>query len=119
MPPDRPAKATREIAGVEVQGPSESVDIECMSDREQLWFTPLLVFLLVSIALIAASAGERSDLQTFGAILAVFLGAVTILRRELGPWFQDPATPRTLDMDIPVTSGGFLVIAVGAGFLIA
>jgi hypothetical protein len=90
-----------------------------MSDREQIWYTPLLVFCLVAIALLGALAGRRDDTQTFGAILAVFFGAVTMLRSELGPWFREPDDTTRTDVELPLNTCGVLVIAVGAAFLLS
>jgi hypothetical protein len=89
-----------------------------MSDREQVWYTPLLVFCLISIALLGAMADRRSDTQTFCAILAVFFGAATILRSEFGSWFRRQTPEERLDLERLITTGGALVIAVGAAFLL-
>ena len=90
-----------------------------MSERDQCWYTPLLVFCLVSIALLAATAEQRSTTQTFCAILAVFFGAATILRTDFGPWFRDQDAARARLLEAALTGCGVLVIAVGAAFLLS
>jgi hypothetical protein len=86
--------------------------------RDELWYTPLLVFCLVSIALLAALADRRGFEQTACAILAVFFGAATVLRTDFGPWFAgSEAAERALDASL--TACGVLVIAVGAAFLLS
>jgi len=90
-----------------------------MSERDQRWYTPLLVFCLVSIALLAAMADQRSTTQTFSAILAVFFGAATILRTDFGPWFRDLGAARARLLEAALTGCGVLVIAVGAAFLLS
>lgn len=88
-----------------------------MRERDQLWYTPLLVFCLVSIALLAALADRRSSEQTAFAILAVFFGAATILRADFGPWFKgSQAMERSIDATL--TACGVLVMGVGAAFLL-
>ena len=90
-----------------------------MSERDQRWYTPLLVFCLVSIALLAAMADRRTTLQTSCAIFAVFLGAATILRFDFGPWFRGAReAARERQVEASLTGCGVLVIAVGAAFLI-
>ena len=90
-----------------------------MGKEEQAWYTPLLVFCLVSIALLAALADRRDIVQTFAAILGVFFGAATILRSEFGPWFRGGRLMRERGIDVSVTTCGVLVIGVGAAFLLS
>ena len=89
-----------------------------MSERDQRWYTPLLVFCLVSTALLAAMADQRSVTQTTCAILSVFFGAATILRSDFGPWFGGPDHTRERLMEVSLTTSGVVVIAVGAAFLL-
>ena len=90
-----------------------------MSEQDQRWYTPLLVFCLVSIALLAAMAEQRSVIQTSCAILAVFFGAATILRTDFGPWFKGHDATRARLVEASLTGCGVLVIAVGAAFLLS
>ena len=76
------------------------------------------MFCLVSIALLAALADQRSTTQTFCAILAVFFGAATTLRSDFGPWFRSRNAVRERFTETSLTGCGVLIIAVGAGFLL-
>lgn len=81
----------------------------------QPWFVPALVLSLIAIACLGVTADRRSELQITCAVLAVFLGAVTIVHRELGTWFNGMTRAGS---DVPLTSGGALSLAVGAAFLV-
>jgi hypothetical protein len=94
---------------------ADSANVEA---KDQAWYTPLLVFCLVSIALLAGLADRRDLVQTFGAILAVFFGAATILRTEFGPWFRGNGGMSDRAMEFSLTGCGVLVIGVGAAFLL-
>src|SRR5687768_16401764 len=96
----------------------EPADNLRMSEKDQRWYTPLLVFCLVSIALLAAMADQRSAAQTSFAVLAVFFGAVTILRSDFSAWFRGQGSAEERGMDASLTGCGVLVIAVGAAFLL-
>ena len=50
----------------------------------QGWFVPALVTALIAIALLGPLTDRRSALQMTAAVLAVFVGAVTVLRGEWG-----------------------------------
>jgi hypothetical protein len=78
------------------------------------WFVPVLVFSLVAIAFLGTMIDRRSAVQITTAVLAVFLGAVTILRSEFGDWFHGA----TRGDNAPLTGSGALVLAVGAAFLV-
>lgn len=87
--------------------------VESDFHRQSVWFVPVLVLALVSIALLGTLADRRDSLQLSAAVLAVFFGAVTVLRGEVGTWLRDSGA-----RDVPLTSSGALGIAVGAAFLI-
>jgi hypothetical protein len=77
------------------------------------WFVLLLVAALVSIALLGSMADRRDALQLSAAVLAVFVGAVTILRGEVSTWLRNAAS-----RDLPLSGSGVLGVVVGAAFLI-
>jgi hypothetical protein len=81
------------------------------------WFVPVLVAALVLIALLGSLSDRRSATQLTAAVLAVFFGAVAVLRRDLGTWFSTGALGEA-HRDVPLTGSGALVVAVGAAFLV-
>lgn len=98
-------------------GPDEA-DRSCVRDEEQTWYAPLMVFCLVSAALLAALAERRDLLQTVAAILAVLVGALIVLRGEFLPWFRSANTGLQRGVGVSVTMCGALVVGAGAAFLL-
>jgi hypothetical protein len=82
-------------------------------DQPGVWFAPVLVAALVAIALLGSMADRRDALQISAAVLAVFLGAVTVLRGEVSTWLRNAA-----NRDLPLSASGVLGVVVGAAFLI-
>jgi hypothetical protein len=82
-------------------------------EKPGAWFAPVLVAALVSIALLGPIADRRDAFQVSAAVLAVFIGAVTILRGEVSTWLRDAA-----NRDVPLSGSGVLGVVVGAAFLI-
>ena len=84
----------------------------------QGWFVPVLVTALIAIALLGPLTDRRSALQMTAAVLAVFVGAVAVLRGEWGSWLRAGMIGNAGVRDLPLTSSGALGIAVGAAFLL-
>ena len=84
----------------------------------QGWFVPVLVTALIAIALLGTLTDHQSALQMTAAVLAVFVGAVAVLRGEWGSWLRAGMIGNAGVRDLPLTSSGALGIAVGAAFLL-
>jgi hypothetical protein len=80
------------------------------------WAAVVLAVALVAIALLGTINEGGRDLQTTAAILAVFLGAVATLNRDLGTWFHGAEAGAVTD--VTLTFAGALVVSVGAAFLV-
>jgi hypothetical protein len=93
-------------------------DSSCVKDEEPSWYAPLVLFCLVSIALLAALAERRDLIETCAAILAVLFGAVTILRGEFWPWFRGATSWLERGIGVSMTMCGVLVVGAGAAFLL-
>ena len=84
----------------------------------QRWVVPVLVSALIAIALLGTLTDRRSAMQMSAAVLAVFVGAVTVLRGEWGTWLRAGMIGSAGVRDVPLTSSGALGVAVGAAFLL-
>lgn len=80
----------------------------------QGWFVPVVLAALVAIALLGSLSDRRSAVQLSAAVLAVFFGAVAIMRGELGVWLREASR-----RDTPLTGSGALGVAIGAAFLVS
>ena len=87
--------------------------VESATGGLNLWFVSVLVTSLIAIALLGTFVDRRNAVQIWAAVLAVFFGAVTVLRGEPGAWMRDAS-----GRDVSLTGSGALGIAVGAAFLV-
>jgi len=102
----------RSVAAARAE-PGKATSAEPARDKPGVWFAPVLVAALVAIAVLGVVADRRDALQISAAVLAVVLGAVMVLRGEMGSWLRNAAS-----RDLPLCGSGVLGVVVGAAFLI-
>jgi hypothetical protein len=86
-------------------------------ESSQLLYAAVLALALVTVAVLGIRNDVGDGPQTTAAIIAVFLGAVATLQRDLGAWFH--GSERAAVNNIPLTCSGSLVLFVGAAFLVS